>query len=293
MASSLSSFLSFLSPSPPPPAPLPPAARGPAILCMSNRRAAGGSGSASLAAAPGRPPSGELSAVMNPALARANALFFRGYNVQVTVDDNEPEERLLNRFRREVMRAGVIQECKRRRFFENKQDEAKRKTREAAKRNRRRPPNGVFAVLRCPSPSSRLHTILAFHSRRRRGPLRSSACPIAAPPGQLRFAGRGAGRPPSGELSAVMNPALARANALFFRGYNVQVTVDDNEPEERLLNRFGGGDEGRRDPGVQAAAVLREQAGRGEAQDARGREAQSQKTSPVKICASDQGRYLY
>ena len=54
------------------------------------------------------------------------------------MDDNEPEERLLNRFRREVMRAGVIQECKRRRFFENKQDEKKRKTREAAKRNRRR-----------------------------------------------------------------------------------------------------------------------------------------------------------
>lgn len=54
------------------------------------------------------------------------------------MEDNEPEEKLLNRFRREVMRAGVIQECKRRRFFENKQDEKKRKTREAAKRNRRR-----------------------------------------------------------------------------------------------------------------------------------------------------------
>ncbi|KAF8413393.1 hypothetical protein HHK36_001374 [Tetracentron sinense] len=36
------------------------------------------------------------------------------------------------------MRAGVIQECKRRRFFENKQAEKKRKTREAAKKNRRR-----------------------------------------------------------------------------------------------------------------------------------------------------------
>nr|6ERI_BU Chain BU, 30S ribosomal protein S21, chloroplastic [Spinacia oleracea] len=57
------------------------------------------------------------------------------YNVQVLVDDNENEERLLNRFRREVMRAGVIQECKRRRYFENKQEEKKRKHREAAKRN--------------------------------------------------------------------------------------------------------------------------------------------------------------
>lgn len=40
------------------------------------------------------------------------------------------------------MRAGVIQECKRRRFHENKQEEKKRKTREAHKRNRRR-----FALL--------------------------------------------------------------------------------------------------------------------------------------------------
>ena len=53
------------------------------------------------------------------------------------VEENEPEERLLNRFRREVMRAGVIQECKRRRFFENKQEEKKRKSREAAKRKSR------------------------------------------------------------------------------------------------------------------------------------------------------------
>ncbi|KAA8530107.1 hypothetical protein F0562_004816 [Nyssa sinensis] len=79
--------------------------------------------------------------VVCPSLAYSNTLFFRSaYNVQVIVDDNEPEEKLLNRFRREVMRAGVIQECKRRRFFENKQDEKKRKSREAAKRNRRRRP---------------------------------------------------------------------------------------------------------------------------------------------------------
>ncbi|KAK3036453.1 hypothetical protein RJ639_030052 [Escallonia herrerae] len=81
----------------------------------------------------------DVTSVVCPSLAYANTLFFRsGYNVQVIVDDNEPEEKLLGRFRREVMRAGVIQECKRRRFFENKQDKEKRKTREAAKRNRRR-----------------------------------------------------------------------------------------------------------------------------------------------------------
>ncbi|XP_027352083.1 30S ribosomal protein S21, chloroplastic-like [Abrus precatorius] len=80
----------------------------------------------------------DLSSVMNPSLAHSNTLFFRSaYNVQVVVDENEPEERLLNRFRREVMKAGIIQECKRRRFFENKQEEKKRKTREAAKRKGR------------------------------------------------------------------------------------------------------------------------------------------------------------
>ena len=62
------------------------------------------------------------------------------YNVEVAVEENEPEERLLNRFRREVMKAGVIQECRRRRYHEDTQDKRKRKSREAAKRNRRRRP---------------------------------------------------------------------------------------------------------------------------------------------------------
>ncbi|KAF5457384.1 hypothetical protein F2P56_021488, partial [Juglans regia] len=85
--------------------------------------------------------SSSLASVICPTLAYANTLYFKSaYNVQVIVDENEHEERLLNRFRREVMRAGVIQECKRRRFFENKQDEKKRRTREAAKRNKRRRP---------------------------------------------------------------------------------------------------------------------------------------------------------
>ncbi|RDY05427.1 30S ribosomal protein S21, chloroplastic, partial [Mucuna pruriens] len=83
----------------------------------------------------------ELSSVICPSLAYSNTLFFRSpYNVQVVVAEDEPEERLLNRFRREVLRAGVIQECRRRRYFENKQEEKKRKSREAAKRNRRRRP---------------------------------------------------------------------------------------------------------------------------------------------------------
>ncbi|XP_057535772.1 30S ribosomal protein S21, chloroplastic-like [Amaranthus tricolor] len=72
-----------------------------------------------------------------------NGLFITSmgtYNVQIIVEENEPEEKLINRFRRQVLRAGVIQECKRRRWFENSQDKRKRKSREAAKRNRRRRP---------------------------------------------------------------------------------------------------------------------------------------------------------
>ncbi|KAM0933960.1 putative ribosomal protein S21 [Dioscorea sansibarensis] len=85
------------------------------------------------------PISPEPDAVAHPALANANVLFFRsGYNVQIVVDENESEEALLRRFRREVSKAGIIQECKRRRFYENPQEERKRKAREASRRNRRR-----------------------------------------------------------------------------------------------------------------------------------------------------------
>ncbi|KAL5211993.1 hypothetical protein ABZP36_022840 [Zizania latifolia] len=62
----------------------------------------------------------------------------KGYNVQILVDENEGEESIFRRFRREVMRAGVIQEIKRRRRYESKKDERKRKAREAGRRNRRR-----------------------------------------------------------------------------------------------------------------------------------------------------------
>ena len=145
---SLSSFFSFLLPSKPPPpkphqpfiasSPSPSNHAAPQFQTLKSR-----DGSVALNPQQGpnhsEPLSAELASVICPSLAYANTMFFRSaYNVQVVVDDNEPEERLLNRFRREVMRAGVIQECKRRRFFENTQDVRKRKTREAAKRNRRR-----------------------------------------------------------------------------------------------------------------------------------------------------------
>ena len=72
-----------------------------------------------------------------PALAFSNTLFFAS-NVTLVVGEDEHEEKLIGRFRREVLKAGVLRECRRRRFFECSQDKRKRKSREAARRNRKR-----------------------------------------------------------------------------------------------------------------------------------------------------------
>lgn len=79
-----------------------------------------------------------LSCCLEKLSLRSKVVCRSTYNVQVIVADNESEERLVNRFRREVLRAGIIQESKRRRFFENKQEKKKRKARDAARRNRKR-----------------------------------------------------------------------------------------------------------------------------------------------------------
>uniref|UniRef100_A0A7N0URP1 Ribosomal protein S21 n=1 Tax=Kalanchoe fedtschenkoi TaxID=63787 RepID=A0A7N0URP1_KALFE len=133
-ASSIFSFLSSFFPSnPPPPAKSNFVATQPQRAPASSLAMTTSSGLDSLSA--------DASAAICPALANANVMFFRSaYNVQVIVDENEHEEKLLGRFRREVMRAGIIQECKRRKFFENRQEEKKRRTRDAAKRNRKRRP---------------------------------------------------------------------------------------------------------------------------------------------------------
>ncbi|XP_071696130.1 small ribosomal subunit protein bS21c-like [Rutidosis leptorrhynchoides] len=83
----------------------------------------------------------DLQSVLFPSLAYSNTLFFkRPYNVQVIVSPDEPEESLIGRFRREVFRANIIQECKRRRFFETNQEKRKRKIRDAARRRSRKRP---------------------------------------------------------------------------------------------------------------------------------------------------------
>ncbi|KAI6682751.1 hypothetical protein NL676_028664 [Syzygium grande] len=95
---------------------------------------------------PSPSPSSAAMSTACPSLAYANTLFFKStYNVQITVDDNESEERLVNRFSREVAKAGIIRECRRRRFFETNKEYRKRKARDAAKRNRRRRPQAKLA----------------------------------------------------------------------------------------------------------------------------------------------------
>ncbi|KAH1091823.1 hypothetical protein J1N35_019080 [Gossypium stocksii] len=155
---SLSNFLSSFLPSIPPPPPPPPPPKAPLLNNLSLSSQKPKSILLSLSAQEDQSPSSstELSSVICPSLAYSNTLFFKSaYNVQVIVDDNEPEEKLLNRFRREVMKAGVIQECKRRRYHENKQDEKKRKSREAAKRNRRRRPQARYSQLSKQEESSK------------------------------------------------------------------------------------------------------------------------------------------
>ncbi|KAF2314151.1 hypothetical protein GH714_023739 [Hevea brasiliensis] len=83
----------------------------------------------------------DILSVVCPSLAYAKTLHFKsGFNVQINVEENEPEDRILLRFRRAVMKAGILQECKRRRFFESSHDKKKRKARDAARRNRKRHP---------------------------------------------------------------------------------------------------------------------------------------------------------
>ncbi|GER46794.1 ribosomal protein S21 family protein [Striga asiatica] len=82
--------------------------------------------------------SSDVMRVVCPSLANAN-IYFRSqpYNVEVIVGDDENDD-WVERFMREVARAGVLQEVRRRRYFESTQEKKKRKSREAANRNRRR-----------------------------------------------------------------------------------------------------------------------------------------------------------
>lgn len=90
-----------------------------------------------------------INRVAYPSLANANLVFFKSgyYNVEVVPKDGESEDQLVNDFKRSVFRAGVLQESRRRRFFESSQEKRKRKTKEAARKNRKRSDSSLFFSL--------------------------------------------------------------------------------------------------------------------------------------------------
>ncbi|KAK1572038.1 hypothetical protein Q3G72_026643 [Acer saccharum] len=88
---------------------------------------------------PPQPPP-NLASLSIPASLQLPRTTVTGLAPLIKVGDEEPEEIILNRFRRSVLRAGILQESKRRRFFESNQDKRKRKARAAAQRNRKRRP---------------------------------------------------------------------------------------------------------------------------------------------------------
>ncbi len=76
--------------------------------------------------------------IADPSLQYANLMWFRGsYNAHVFVGEDEPAESVVRRFRKAVMMAGVIPECRRRRFFETLQDIVKRKQQNARRKKPR------------------------------------------------------------------------------------------------------------------------------------------------------------
>ncbi|KAJ8450637.1 hypothetical protein Cgig2_020274 [Carnegiea gigantea] len=87
-------------------------------------------------------PSISLYTQKNPRTNRKGGLTItsmgKAINVQIAVEEDEPEDSIINRFNRAVLKAGVFQESRRRRYFESRQERKKRKAREAMRRNRRR-----------------------------------------------------------------------------------------------------------------------------------------------------------
>lgn len=55
---------------------------------------------------------------------------------QVLLDENEPLESALRRFKRQVSKAGILADVKKRRFFETPYDKRKRKAEEARRKQR-------------------------------------------------------------------------------------------------------------------------------------------------------------
>ncbi|KAK9812745.1 hypothetical protein WJX72_002953 [[Myrmecia] bisecta] len=59
------------------------------------------------------------------------------YIVEVTVGEDEPADNAMKRFRRAVSSSGVIFEARRRRYFENTQDEKKRRFKDSRSKRKK------------------------------------------------------------------------------------------------------------------------------------------------------------
>lgn len=109
-----------------------------------------------------QPPQPLAMSVVHPGMEFVNVMYFKGsYNAQVRIDtlprlpiqglqalilmsflqvfvgEDEPADSVVRRFRKAVMAAGVIPECRRRRFHETPQDIVKRKQQNARRRKLR------------------------------------------------------------------------------------------------------------------------------------------------------------
>eukprot|EP00475_Leptophrys_vorax_P030029 TRINITY_DN4463_c0_g1_i1.p1 TRINITY_DN4463_c0_g1~~TRINITY_DN4463_c0_g1_i1.p1 ORF type:complete len:178 (+),score=6.02 TRINITY_DN4463_c0_g1_i1:149-682(+) len=79
-----------------------------------------------------------VSAAIDPSSAYMTAMWAKStYNVQILVGESEATESVVRRFKKTCLEADIVNECRRRRFFETTQDIKKRKFRDAARQRKR------------------------------------------------------------------------------------------------------------------------------------------------------------
>lgn len=80
------------------------------------------------------------SSLVDPSGPFVNVLWAaasNSYNTQILVGDTESTESVVRRFKKVCLDANIVNECRRRRYFETKQDIVKRKQKEAARKRKR------------------------------------------------------------------------------------------------------------------------------------------------------------
>ncbi|CAI5483712.1 unnamed protein product [Closterium sp. Yama58-4] len=74
---------------------------------------------------------------IDPSATFANVMWSKTYNTQILVGESESTESVVRRFKKVCMEANIVNECRRRRFFETQQDIIKRKQKDAARQRKR------------------------------------------------------------------------------------------------------------------------------------------------------------